>query len=120
MGENLKRMRKARGWTQEHLAGLIDTDKRYISMMERGRGIGKAMMERLCAAFKVDEEAFTAELPDENREPAKEPMTAVELPKFIRLIVDELETMPEYEQLRLLAEIVERRMKKLEEQLAKQ
>jgi len=47
-------------------------------------------------------------------------MTAVELPKFIRLIVDELETMPEYEQLRLLAEIVERRMKKLEEQLAKQ
>lgn len=36
--------------------------------------------------------------------------------RVTRMILEELESMPEYEQLRLLAEIVERKIKKLEAQ----
>lgn len=117
MGDNLRRMRKGKGWTQEHLAGLIKTNKRYISLMEGGRGIGEAMLGRLCAVFEVDEEAFTAKSPEEALETEKKLVPAIELPTVIRRIVDELETMEEYEQLRVLADILESRMKKAEAQL---
>ena len=36
------------------------------------------------------------------------------LPRVVRMILEELENMPEYDQLRLLAAIVEKRYKKLE------
>lgn len=38
MGNNLKRVRVERGWSQEKLAEMIDTDRRYISAVENGRG----------------------------------------------------------------------------------
>lgn len=80
-------------------------------MMERGRGIGKELLDRLCAAFGVNEESFT-------RQEAQENQTANnKLPTVTRMIHLELETMPEYEQLHLLAYIVENKIRKLEEQL---
>ncbi len=111
MGRNLRRMRKERGWSQKELADLIGTDMRYISVMERGRGIGKDLLDRLCAVFGVDDEAFTWQETHESQGAIDK------LPRVTRMILDELETMPEYKQLRLLAEIVETRMKELEEQL---
>ena len=57
-GKNLKRLRLARGLTQEQLAEMADTDKRYISAMEGGRGIGPSMLTRLCAALGVETEEF--------------------------------------------------------------
>ncbi len=104
MGKNLRRMRQQRAWSQEQLADLTGSDKRYISAMENGRGIGKNMLDRLCGVFAVEEEAFTA-LPV-----TQESNQLEALPRVTRMILEELETMPEYEQLRLLAEIVERRM----------
>lgn len=113
MGQNLKRLRKERGWTQGELANLIGSDPRYISAMERGRGIGRDLLNRLCAAFEVDEEAFT-------REETQESKGSIDtLPRVTRMILEELETVPEYKQFRLLADILEMKMKELEEQLKK-
>ena len=111
MGQNLKRLRTERGWSQGELADLTGTSNRYVSMMERGRGIGRDLLDRLCAAFGVDEEAFT-------RPVAQEEQTTIDrLPTVTRMILFELETMPEYKQMRLLADIVEGRIKELQEQL---
>lgn len=108
MGQNLRQMRRGRGWSQEELAGLAGSDKRYVSAMENGRGIGKNMLDRLCEVFGVEEEAFS-------REDRSAGSQAIEtLPRVTRMILEELEGMPEYEQLRLLAELVERRYRKLE------
>lgn len=58
MGANLKRLRAEQGWTQEYLAELVETDKRYISSMENGRGIGRDMLNRLCRALGVTQQEF--------------------------------------------------------------
>lgn len=108
MGKNLRRMRQQRAWSQEQLAELTGSDKRYISAMENGRGIGKNMLDRLCEVFAVEEEAFTAQATPQESKPVEA------LPRVTRMILEELEAMPEYEQLRLLAEIIEKRMTKLE------
>ncbi|TWJ18073.1 helix-turn-helix domain-containing protein [Geobacter argillaceus] len=111
MGQNLRRLRQERGWSQGDLAEATGTDRRYVSAMENGRGIGKNLLDRLCRVFEVEEEAFT-------HQSAQERSQAIgNLPRVTRMILDELETMPEYEQLRLLAEIVEKRIKNLERQI---
>ena len=112
MGQNLRKMRQERGWTQGELAELTGTDRRYVSAMENGRGIGKNLLDRLCRVFAVEEEAFTHQAVHERSE------TIANLPRVTRMILEELETMPEYEQLRLLAEIIEKRIKKLEGQIS--
>ncbi|TWJ13313.1 helix-turn-helix domain-containing protein [Geobacter argillaceus] len=111
MGQTLKRMRRERGWTQAELAELTGTHKVYISAMENGRGIGKHMLDRLCEIFEVEEEAFIHQaIPEASQAIDKRPRVTL-------MILEELETMPEYEQLRLLAEIIEKRMKTLEGQI---
>ena len=111
MGQNLRKMRQQRVWSQEELADSIGSDRRYVSAMENGRGIGKNMLDRLCEVFGVDEEAFTAQTVPQKHDPFEK------LPRVTRMILEELENMPEYEQLRVLAEIVEKRCKKLEAEL---
>ena len=37
LGQNLRKMRKQRGLTQEKLAELSDYDPTYISLLERGK-----------------------------------------------------------------------------------
>lgn len=106
MGRNLKRMREERGWSQEKLAEMIDTDRRYISAIENGRGMGKNLLDRLCSVFEVDEGAFTRQTVAEREE------IYGRLPEVTRMILEELEDMPEYEQLRLLADLKERRAKR--------
>jgi transcriptional regulator with XRE-family HTH domain len=58
LGKNLRRLRLAKGLTQEQLAELAETDKRYISAMEGGRGIGSKMFSRLCRALNADSQEF--------------------------------------------------------------
>jgi transcriptional regulator with XRE-family HTH domain len=108
MGQNLKKMRQQRAWSQEELADSIGSDRRYISAIENGRGVGKNMLDRLCQVFAVDEETFTQQGPPQQTTPVET------LPRVTRMILEELEGMPEYEQLRFLAEIVEKRYKRLE------
>lgn len=106
MGRNLKRMREERGWSQEKLAEMVDTDRRYISAIENGRGVGKNLLDRLCGVFGVDEETFTRQTVAEGGE------IYGKLPQVTRMLLEELEAMPEYEQLRLLADLKERRAKR--------
>ena len=63
LAKNIRRLRKARGWSQEKLARKIDSDKTYISRLERGkRSAGIDVQERLCSAFQVDQgELFRSE-----------------------------------------------------------
>lgn len=105
MGQNLKRLREERIWSQEQLAEMIDTDRRYISAMENGRGIGKDLLDRLCGVFGVTEDAFTVHTVGETME------LYGKLPDITRMLLDELQTMPEYEQLRWLADLKEKKVK---------
>ena len=103
MGQNLKRMREMRGWSQEKLAELIDTDRRYISAVENGRGIGKSLLDRLCKVLEVTEEAFVLQACGEPGE------IYSKLPEVTQMLLKELQELPEYEQLRLLADIKEKK-----------
>lgn len=105
MGQNLKRMREVRGWSQEQLAEMIDTDRRYISALENGRGMGKSVLDRLCAVLGVTEDDFTRQTLGEKEEPYHG------LPEVTRMLLEELREMPEYEQLRWLADLKERKAK---------
>ena len=56
IGENIKRLREERKYTQAELAKIIATDEKYISAIESGRRIpGRKMVAKLCDAFCVDE-----------------------------------------------------------------
>jgi transcriptional regulator with XRE-family HTH domain len=105
MGRNLKRLREERGLSQEQLAEMIESDRRYISALENGRGIGDSIMQRLCRVFEVEEEAFAPIGVNEQR-------AAYDLqPEVTRMLLEEVRTLPEYEQLRLLADLKEKRVK---------
>jgi putative transcriptional regulator len=105
MGRNLKRLRSERGWSQEHLAELIESDRRYISALENGRGIGSVVLAKLCTVFQINEESFSRMNAAEGGE------FYGKLPEVTRMILVELQSMPEYEQLRLLADLKEKRAK---------
>jgi transcriptional regulator with XRE-family HTH domain len=104
MGQNLKRMREERGWSQEKLAEMIDTDRRYISAVENGRGIGKSLLDRLCRVFDVTEDAFTPQ-----QVMGEQSEAYGKLSEVIRMLLKELQGLPEYEQLRWLADIKEKK-----------
>ena len=69
LGRNLKRLRAEKGLTQEQLAELAETDKRYISAMENGRGIGKELLLRLCDALGVSQQEFSRPFHDSHPVP---------------------------------------------------
>lgn len=103
MGQNLKRMREERMLSQEKLAEMIDTDRRYISAVENGRGIGKNLLDRLCRVLQVEEEAFTGQMAVEPNESCNK------LSEVMNMLLKELQTLPEYEQLRWLADLKEKK-----------
>jgi len=103
MGQNLKRMREERMLSQEKLAEMIETDRRYISAVENGRGIGKNLLDRLCRVLQVEEEAFTGQMAVEPNESCNK------LSEVMNMLLKELQTLPEYEQLRWLADLKEKK-----------
>lgn len=53
-GQNVRRARLARGWSQEQLATAADLDRSYISDIERGaRNPTLGIVERLATALVV-------------------------------------------------------------------
>jgi transcriptional regulator with XRE-family HTH domain len=59
IGRNLKRIREKHGLSQAQLAELIGTTPQRLSAYETGRdGMGKAYMERVCRALKVQSWEF--------------------------------------------------------------
>ena len=103
MGKNLNRLREELGWLQEKLAEMIDSDRRYISAMENGRGIGGSALPRLCAALPVEESEFT------RMELGEDSMTYGKLSEVMKMLLKELLQLPEYEQLQMLADLKENR-----------
>ncbi|HET8726066.1 MAG TPA: helix-turn-helix transcriptional regulator [Alphaproteobacteria bacterium] len=60
VGRNLRRLRHARGLTQEELAFRAQVDRSYISMLETGTSYhaSVAMLAKLAAALGVEPAAF--------------------------------------------------------------
>lgn len=55
IGENLRKIRKSYGYTQEGLAELIDCSTRYISDIEQNRkSPSYEILVRICNGFKID------------------------------------------------------------------
>jgi hypothetical protein len=71
--------------------------------------MGKDLLDRLCRVFEVDEDAFTFHAVAEKSE------INSEMPQVMRMILEEVEILPEYEQLRILADLKEKRAKRLDE-----
>jgi len=54
MAFRIKELRKARGWTQDHLAALVGCTKTHISEMESGKkNPSHPMMQAIAQAFDV-------------------------------------------------------------------
>lgn len=57
IGNNIRRLREERGYTQAELATMAGVGEKYISAIERGaRDPGKKIMAQLCDALAVDEQ----------------------------------------------------------------
>lgn len=102
LGEKLRELRKEHGLTQEKLAGELDTNPNYISSIERGeRGVGSDLMSRYCNFFGIKEKDLTHLM--QKRENG--------YPPLIKMVIDELLDIPDYEQARFLADLKERKEK---------
>jgi transcriptional regulator with XRE-family HTH domain len=54
LGDRIRTLRQARGWTQERLAELANLDRSYIAGIELGgRNPSLKTLDRLAAAFHV-------------------------------------------------------------------
>lgn len=55
LSANIIRLRRARGLTQEDLAGLVEMDRSYLSEIESGKkNPSLAMLERIRAALRCN------------------------------------------------------------------
>jgi len=103
LGEKLRELRKSRKLTQEQLAGELDTNPNYISAIERGdRGAGPEIISRYCNFFGISEADLSPFL---QRKDAG-------YPPLVKMVIDELLEMPDYEQARFLADLKERKEKR--------
>lgn len=58
-GSNVRRLREAKNWTQEHLAEKADLDQTYISGIERGeRNLTILSVAKLAGALKTTASAL--------------------------------------------------------------
>jgi len=56
---NLKKLRGAKGWTQEEAADQLGFSRCYITSVENGnRGISKNMINRIIKVFEVQYDDF--------------------------------------------------------------
>ena len=56
MGDNLRSLRRSRGWSQEDLAAASGLSVRTVQRVENGRSPGPETLQSLAAAFAVDVE----------------------------------------------------------------
>jgi transcriptional regulator with XRE-family HTH domain len=55
IGENLRRIRKARGWSQERLSDKSKVDQDYVGHLERGQvNVSADTLAKLANALKVE------------------------------------------------------------------
>ena len=62
IGENIRRFRRQRKWTQLDLAVITDSHKTQISRIERGEhNVGVCTLEKIAIALEVDIEELLSE-----------------------------------------------------------
>jgi transcriptional regulator with XRE-family HTH domain len=106
IGERLRELRKARGLTQEQLAEELGTNPHYISSIERGgRGLGPDLLARYCKFFGIKEEELSQLVRKKE----------AGYPPLIKMVIDELLELPDYEQARILADLKEKKEKARQE-----
>ncbi len=102
IGERLRELRKAKGLTQEQLAEQLETNSHYISSIERGgRGVGPGLLSRYCRFFGIKEEELSQFVRKEEDG----------YPPLVKMVIDELLELPDYEQARILADLKEKKEK---------
>ncbi|OKP93172.1 transcriptional regulator [Paenibacillus sp. P3E] len=79
VGNRIRELRKAKGWTQEQLAEAASLHYSYIGGVERGdRNISLETLEKIIAAFKVPAiEIFRFEDETDRRKALDEHMTLI-------------------------------------------
>ena len=75
VGNNLRRERWIRDWSQAFVAGLLNISIRTISRAETGRGVSKGVLKKLCRLYQIS----MAELYDEKEIMQKPVSTQVDL-----------------------------------------
>lgn len=92
LGNNIKRIRKAKGLTQDHLAELLGVEIKSLSLIETGRGFVSAKtLENLTNVLNVTaSELFDT---DENKEPEKIYKNILSNLELIRKNADKLQTI---------------------------
>lgn len=61
MGRHIRRYRKAKGWSQRELAGVIGKSHQYVSFMEKGTcDITMGTLELVSKALEMPASAFVA------------------------------------------------------------
>ena len=75
VGNNLRRERWIRDWSQAFVAGLLNISIRTISRAETGRGVSKGILKKLCRLYQIS----MAELYDEKEIMQKPVSTQVDL-----------------------------------------
>jgi len=59
VAQNVKRLRVARGWTQQELANRIDVHRVYVTQIENGtRGVSLEILAQLAKVFRVKASAL--------------------------------------------------------------
>jgi transcriptional regulator with XRE-family HTH domain len=91
IGANIKKLREARGLTQESIFKQVGLSTSYQSQIENGAGIGKKTIEKYIEALGVDEETIRfGERTDLSFDRRKSPL--------MRSFVDKLSGLSEPEQ----------------------
>lgn len=59
IGDNIRKLRLDRGYTQEHIFELVGIRTSYLSQIESGaRNPGRKTIDKLCELFAVEEEVL--------------------------------------------------------------
>ena len=105
MGNTIKKMRDAKGWTQSELAKEAGTGEKYISALELGRRKpGPKLMKSLCSAFGVTE--------IEIRFGSRVRSTNGRQAKILRMLIREFIGMSETDQMKWIIKVREWKNKK--------
>ncbi len=96
IGNNLKRLRNDRGWTQKKVAKELGAKATSISSMELGKkAIGKKVLDRLCSVFQVHPYEFY-------REPVAEPPSQCPYEYEVPLLCKRYQSLSEHSKAELL------------------
>lgn len=105
MGQRIRKLRDAKGWTQAELAKEAGTGEKYISALELDRRKpGHELMAGLCRAFDITEQELRFGGAQED----------IQSMPVMKLIYDAIEPLSDIEQLELLLHL--RKMRELKGQ----